>query len=156
MANPMKLTSHLPKILLLSAIVASQSGAAQTSPALAVTDPNLSISKPIREWYIAWENKDWNLLEQVLAGGFTFSSPLDDHIDVTHVKERCWPNAYKIKRFEVERLVVNGDDTFVISDGWTLDGKLFRNCDYFRVRDGKIVAYECFFGPGISFPNSGK
>jgi 5-methylcytosine-specific restriction endonuclease McrBC GTP-binding regulatory subunit McrB len=36
------------------------------------------------------------------------------------------------------------------------DGKLFRNSDYFKVRDGKIGEYECFFGPGINYPDSEK
>jgi len=96
------------------------------------------------------------MLQQILADGFTFSSPLDDHISVAAVKERCWPNAYNIKHFDLEKVVVSGDDAFVISNGWTNSGKSFRNTDYFKVKDGKIAAYECFFGPGISYPNSGK
>jgi len=91
-----------------------------------------------------------------LADGFTFTSPLDDHLDVKTFKERCWPNAYNIKRFDVEKFVVDGGDVFVITTGWTNNGKSLRNMDCFKVKDGKIGAYECFFGPGISFPNSGK
>jgi hypothetical protein len=152
----MKFTSCFPQILLISITFACQAGLAQTSPDPAAGLQSLSNEKPIKEWYIAWETKDWNLLEQNLADGFTFSSPLDDHINVKRVKERCWPNAYNIKRFDVDKVVVNGDDVFVISDGWTNDGKLFRNCDCFKLKDGKIGAYECFFGSGINFPNSGK
>jgi ketosteroid isomerase-like protein len=152
----MKTPSFFPKILLLSITMACQSGSAQTSPGPAAGAPNISAEETVREWYSAWEKKDWNLLEQILADGFTFSSPLDDHINVQRVKERCWPNAYNIKRFDLAKFVVNGDDVFVISDGRTTAGKLFRNCDYFRVKDGRISAYECFFGPGINFPNSGK
>jgi hypothetical protein len=95
-------------------------------------------------------------MEQVLTDGFTFSSPLDDHIDVKTFKGRCWPNAYKIKKVDVDKVVENGDDVFVITNGWTTDGKLFRNTDYFQLKDGKIRAYECFFGPGINYPTSGK
>ena len=91
-----------------------------------------------------------------LAEGFTFSSPLDDHINIKVFKERCWPNTYKIKRFDLDRVVANGDDVFVITIGWTNDGKMARNCDCFRLKDGKIQGYECFFGPGINYPNSGK
>jgi hypothetical protein len=95
-------------------------------------------------------------MEQILADGFSFSSPLDDHISLKLFKERCWPNAYKIKRFDVEKLVVHGDEAFVIYNGWTTGGKLFRNSDYFKFKGGKIREYECFFGPGINYPNSGK
>ncbi|HWA87092.1 MAG TPA: nuclear transport factor 2 family protein [Opitutus sp.] len=118
--------------------------------------PDLSGQKAIQNWYRAWETHDWSLLEQALAGGFTFSSPLDDHIDLQHVKERCWPNTYKIKRFDIEKVVVDGDNVFVVSTGWTTSGKFARNADYFQLKNGKIQAYECFFGPGINYPNSGK
>jgi len=154
--NFMKLSSFFPRIILISIVVTCQSGMAQTPPDLAVAAQNSSIARPIKEWYAAWETKDWNLLKQNLADGFTFSSPLDDHIDLVHVKDRCWPNAYKIKRFDMEKVVVTGEDTFIISVCWTNEGKWARNCDCFRVKNGKIITYECFFGPGINFPNSGK
>jgi hypothetical protein len=96
----------------------------------------------------------WNLMEQVLADGFTFSSPNDDHINLTKYKERCWPNAYKIKKFDLVKLIVNGDDAFVTYNGWTTDGKLFRNTEYFKFKDGKIKENECFFGRGINYPNN--
>jgi ketosteroid isomerase-like protein len=152
----MKMTFLFPKILLLSMIMACQSGSAQTSLSPAEGSQNLSIERIVREYYTAFEKKDWDLMEKILADGFTFSSPLDDHINIRLFRERCWPNAYKIKRFDIDKLVVNGDDAFVICNGWTTDGKLFRNSDYFKLKDGKIMAYECFFGPGINYPNSGK
>ncbi len=152
----MKMTFLFPKILLISITMACQSASAETSPSPAALSQSLSNEKTIRDYYTAFEKKDWHLMERILADGFTFSSPVDDHINIKLFQERCWPNAYKIKRFDVDKLVVNGDDAFVICDGWTTDGKLFRNSDYFRLKDGKIRAYECFFGPGINYPNSGK
>src|ERR1700689_1138853 len=110
-------------ILLISMTMASQTGSAQTPPT--PSPQELSNEKIIREYYAAFEKKDWNLMEQVLADGFTFSSPLDDHISIKLFQERCWPNAYKIKRFDLEKVVVNGNDAFVICNGWTNDGKLF-------------------------------
>lgn len=148
----MKMTSTFSMILLVSIAMACPSGSAQTPPG----PQNSSGEKAIRDYYAAFETKDWSLMERVLADGFTFSSPRDDHISVTAFKERCWPNAYKIKRFDLEKVVVNGDDGFVICNGWTTDGKLFRNSDHFELKDGKVRAYECFFGPGINYPNSGK
>jgi hypothetical protein len=152
----MKMTLLFPAVLLLSMTMAYQSGSAQTSPSPSEGSQILPIEKIIREYYTAFEKKDWNLMEQILADGFTFSSPLDDHINIKVFQERCWPNAYKIKRFDLDKIVVNGNEAFVICNGWTNDGKLFRNADYFRLKDGKIGAYECFFGPGINYPNSGK
>ena len=150
------MTSLFPIVLLISIAMACQSGSAQTPPSPAKADQNTSNEKTVRDYYAAFENKDWNLMEQILADGFTFSSPVDDHISVKTFKERCWPNAYKIKRCDLEKVVVNGDDAFVIYNGWTTEGKLFRNSDYFKLKDGKIASYECFFGTGINYPNSGK
>ena len=145
----MKRSTLFGKILLIGVVALScHTGFAQTS-----SSPNETI---IKTYYTAFEKKDWNSMEQILATGFTFSSPLDDHIDVTAFKERCWPNCNNIKKFEITKIVVQGDDAFVITNGWTNAGKLFRNSDYFKFKDGKISQYECFFGPGINYPNSGK
>lgn len=133
-------------MLLIGIALSCQTGYAQTSPNV----------KTIKAWYGAFEKKDWNSMQQILADGFTFSSPLDDHISITAFKEKCWPNCEKIKRVDVDKILVEGDNAFVISNGWTNDGKLFRNGDYFKLKDGKISEYECFFGPGINYPNSGK
>ncbi len=112
--------------------------------------------KTIRDYYAAYEKKDWNMLTSLLADGFDFNSPLDTSIDLNTYKQRCWPNAVNIKKFDIEKLVVDGDDAFVIYNGWTNDGRLFRNTEYFKFKDGKIAENACYFGPGISFPNNTK
>lgn len=152
----MKMTTLFAGILLGCLALSCHAGFAQTSPGTAAGLQNTPNGKVIQAYYTAFEKKDWDSMQGILADGFTFSSPLDDHINVKTFKERCWPNAYKIKKFEVDKLIVNGDEAFVITNGWTTDGKLFRNGEYFKVRAGKISAYECFFGPGINYPNSGK
>jgi hypothetical protein len=152
----MKMTNLLGKILFGWIILSSQSGFAQDSSGQGARLQQAPMGKIVMTWYSAFEKKDWNSIAQVLGDGFTFSSPLDDHIDIKHFKEKCWPNAYHIKRFEIVQYAVNGDHIFVISNGWTTDGKLFRNTDYFVVKAGKIKEYECYFGPGINYPTSGK
>jgi hypothetical protein len=153
----MKMTNLFGKVLFVWVILSCQAGFAQTSSSGQETalqnGPN---GKAIMAYYTAFEKKDWNLIQQFLADGFTFSSPLDDHINLKTFKDKCWPNCYKMKKFDITKVVINGDDAFVITNGWTTDGKLFRNSDYFKFKDGKITAYECFFGPGINYPNSGK
>jgi hypothetical protein len=110
--------------------------------------------KTIKGYYTAYEKKDWNMLTSILADGFYFNSPLDTNINLNTYKQRCWPNAVNIKRFDIEKLVVDGDDGFVTYNGWTNDGRLFRNTEYFKFKDGKILENACYFGPGISFPNN--
>ncbi len=117
----------------------------------------LKHKKAIKEYYAAYEKKDWHIMEQILSPGFTFTSPAgDDHINLKLYKERCWPNALKTKRFEIVNLIVEGDDAFATYNGWTTDGKLFRNTERFKFKDDKITENECFFGPGVSFPNNTK
>lgn len=152
----MKMDSFFGRMLMAAVILSSNAGFAQTITGQTAGLENTPNGKIIKSWYTAWEKGDWNLMTEILADGFTFSSPLDDHIKINVVKERCWPNAGKIKSIDVQQLVVNGDAVFVVANGYTTSGKLIRNCDYFTIRDGRIVAYECFFGPGINYPNSGK
>ena len=141
---------------MIGVFLSCQAAFAQTSPAPAAGSQDGPNATAVKAYYTAFEKKDWNLLQQYLADGFTFTSPLDDHISLAAFKERCWPNAYKIKKCDLEEFVVKGDQAFVIYNGWTTEGKLFRNSDFFTLKDGKIATYECFFGPGISYPNSGK
>ncbi len=110
--------------------------------------------KIIKDYYAAYEKKDWKMLTSLLADGFTFTSPNDNHIDLKTYKERCWPNAVNIKRFDIDKLIVDGDDAFVTYNGWTTDGRVFRNTEYFKIKEGKIKENACFFGPGVSFPNN--
>lgn len=150
----MKKTSFFGNILAMGIALVSLVGSVQDAAAQAGAP--LSGEKLIRAYYAAYEKKDWNSLAGILASGFTFSSPLDDHISIKVYKERCWPNCYHVKRFEVKKLVVNGNEGFVTYNGWTTAGKLFRNTEYFEFKDGKILSDECFFGPGVNYPNSGK
>jgi hypothetical protein len=117
-----------------------------------------SNEKIVRAVYTAYEKKDWNMLKSVLAEGFTFSSPVDiPPIHIKEYKEKCWPNSANIKKFEIDKLVVDGDNVFVTYHCWTLNGKVLWNTEYFTLKDGKIKGFVCFFGPGIGFPdNKGK
>jgi ketosteroid isomerase-like protein len=109
----------------------------------------------VREYYTAYEKKDWHILERILANGFTFTSPAgDDHIDLKEYKSRCWPNSENTKKFDLEKVVVVGDDAYVTYNEWTNDGRLFRNTERFLLKDGKIIENECFFGTGVNFPNN--
>jgi ketosteroid isomerase-like protein len=152
----MKMSNLLGKVLFVWLILSCQEGFAQTITGQTAGLENTPNGKIIKAWYTAWEQKDWNSMTQILADGFTFSSPLDDHIKINAVKERCWPNAGKFKNIEVQQLIMNGDAVFIINNGQTTAGKFIRNCDYFKLKDGKIASYECFFGPGINYPTSGK
>jgi hypothetical protein len=133
------------KTFMVCVIMSSQPSFAQQSPT----------EKIIRSYYAAYEKKDWHMLELLLADGFTFTSPNgDDHINLKLYKERCWSNAKNTKRFDLENIVIEGDVAYVTYNGWTNDGRLFRNTERFKFKDGKIKENECFFGPGSHYPNN--
>jgi SnoaL-like domain len=70
----------------------------------------------IRNYYAAWEIKDWHPLDILLADNFTFTSANnDDHIGKSTFKARCWESQIDfIERFELQRVIGNGDDAFVM------------------------------------------
>ena len=118
------------------------------------TDSKSSNEKIVRGVYTAYEKKDWNMLTSLFAEGFNFSSPVDDHIDLKAYKVRCWPNAYNIEKFTLDRVMVDGDDAYATYHCFTKNGKVLMNTEHFILKDGKIKEFTCFFGPGIGFPNN--
>ncbi len=147
----MKITKSFASFLVIWTIICSQTGFAQKS------QDNMSNEELIKQYYAAYEQKDWHMLEMILDNGFSFSSPAgDDHINLKIYKERCWPNAVHTKKFDLEKIIIDGNDAYVTYNGWTTDGKVFRNTERFKFKDGKITENECFFGPGVSFPNNAK
>jgi ketosteroid isomerase-like protein len=112
----------------------------------------------IRRWYGLWktEKKDWGPYDKILADDFTFTSPTpDDHISKAAFKKNCWETQVNfIQDFDLELVTAKGDEVFAKYLCHTQNGKSFRNVEYFRLRDGKIAALECYFGGNMSFPSS--
>ena len=141
----MKKTKRIATFIMVWVIICSFAGCAQQKEK----------EKVLRQYYAAYEKKDWHMLELILTDGFTFTSPAgDDHINLKLYKERCWPNANNTKRFDLEKIIIDGEDAYVTYNGWTTDGRLARNTERFKFKDGKIMENECFFGTGVGFPNN--
>ena len=117
---------------------------------------NLTNEEILREWYAAWEQKDWGPVDSLLADNFTFSSAAgDDHISKSAFKEQCWKTQINfIKRFDLERVSTGADDAFVKYLCHTTNGKSFRNVEYIRIKNGKLQSIECYFGEQSSFPSA--
>jgi ketosteroid isomerase-like protein len=62
-------------------------------------EPQMIASNLIRKYFSAYESKDRRALEELLSDEFTFTSPLDDHINRTTYFERCWPKQRENSRF---------------------------------------------------------
>ena len=107
---------------------------------------HLSTADVIRRYYAAYENKDRQAIEVLLADDFRFSSPRDDHIDRTAYLQRCWPNNERIHAFHIERLFVDGSEAFVLYLLEPTIGPTFRNTEFFRTAGGQVKEVEVYFG----------
>lgn len=117
---------------------------------------NITNEQLVRRWYAGWENKDWEVLDRMLAENFTFTSAAgDDHISKSTFKTRCWETQIDfIHHFDLERVTTGADDAFVKYLCHTRNGKSFRNVEYLRIKNGKLESIECYFGEQSSFPSA--
>ena len=104
-------------------------------------------SEIIRKYIAAFQAKDRQTVEALLADDFTFTSPPDPHLDKAGYFERCWPNADKVRILEIEKLFEQGDEAFIRYHAQrTADGVKFRNTEYIRCTGGRIRVVEVYFG----------
>ena len=124
--------------------------------ASALGGQNLTNEEIIRKWYSAWDKKDLQAFDALLADNFTFTSANDDdHISKSVFKTRCWDTQIDfIGHFDLERITTGADDAFVKYLCHTKNGKSFRNVEYLRIRNGKLESIECYFGAQSSFPSA--
>ncbi len=109
------------------------------------------VSDLVRGCYAAYEAKDRKAIEELLSDDFTFTSPLDDHIDRATYFKRCWPNSENIRAFRIEKLFEKGNEAFVRYEGERKDGATFRCTEFFRIEGNKIKEVEVYFA---SLPES--
>src|SRR4029077_7334625 len=104
----------------------------------------------------AWETKNADQFQSMMAANFTFTSPAgDDHISASTFKTRCWDSQIDfIGSFDLELVVASGNQALVKYLGHTKNGKSFRNVEYFRLKDGKVETLECYFGGNMTFPSA--
>ena len=136
--------------------IATAAGSAQTASARAETRPTSSSEAIIRKYYAAWEQRDWQPFDMLLADNFTFSSAAgDDHLVKSAFKTQCWQSQKDfIERFDLERVFGSGNEALVMYLGHTTNGKTFRNVEYVRLRNDKLETIECYFGAQSSFPSA--
>jgi hypothetical protein len=129
-------------------------------PALTIAHAETEISAncevTVRKYYTAWEQKDWEPFDRLLADSFTFTSANnDDHISKGEFKKRCWDTqAEFISHFDLLHVFGHDNEAFVMYVGHTKNGKLFRNVEYVRVQADQLAAIECYFGAYSSFASA--
>ncbi|ALP65178.1 nuclear transport factor 2 family protein [Paraburkholderia caribensis] len=100
----------------------------------------------VRRAFAAYQHKDRAAIEAILAADFHFTSPRDDHIDRREYFERCWPFNGQVEFFQIEKLFSEGDEAFVRYACKPVNRGAFRNTEFFRVENGKIVEVQVYFG----------
>lgn len=115
----------------------------------------MNVEEIVREYYSAWERKDWETIAGMLADDFTFTSPNDDdHIDIPAYHEKCWGQAESIERFELESVLHGDNEAFVKYVCTTTKATSFRNTEYFQFAGEKISAIEVYFGGKLGYPTA--
>ncbi|RYY73311.1 MAG: nuclear transport factor 2 family protein [Gammaproteobacteria bacterium] len=94
----------------------------------------------------AYVRKDRSAIELLINDGFSFTNPLDNRIDRKAYFERCWPNSQHIEEFKFIQVVPFEDKVFVVYEGKSSTGDVFRNTEIFTIRKEKIIEVEVYFG----------
>jgi ketosteroid isomerase-like protein len=108
-----------------------------------MTDTNADI---VRRAFDAFQTRQREVFEGLLADDFAFSSPHDPDLDKEGYFEHCWPNMGHMRSQELDRVVEAGDEVFVRYEVVKTTGERFRNTELFRIRDGKIARVEVYYG----------
>ncbi|HEY2348281.1 MAG TPA: hypothetical protein VGH64_04660 [Puia sp.] len=111
--------------------------------------------KIVNTYYSGFVKKDWNITASQLADGFTFSSPAgDDYMPVPVYQERCFQNSKLIRKFNLVKLMVDGNNALIIYEITTMNNKMIRNVEYWTFCKDKVKSIECFFGgtTGAGYP----
>jgi len=110
----------------------------------------IDLSNLVKNIFHAYETKDKSACEKMLTDDFTFTSPNnDDHISKDAYFERCWSFSEQNPVYEFEKIVVSGEDVFVLYNCVTKTNKKFRNTELFKFEKDKIKAVEVYFGDTI-------
>ena len=74
-------------------------------------DETRSKVETVRAMFASYLRQDRELAERLLADGFVFTSPQDDHIDRAAFFERCFPTANRLVRQDLLHVAPTGDGT---------------------------------------------
>lgn len=99
----------------------------------------------------AYVDKDRAMIEAVIAEDYRFTSPVDNALDRATYFARCWPGSEVMTGMDVLHGTEDGELAWVAYES-TMAGKRFRNAELHRVRDGRIVETQVFFGWTVPHP----
>lgn len=105
----------------------------------------------VRAMFDAYLAQDRDAVARLLADGFHFTSPQDDHIDKADFLERCFPTTDRLAWQSLRYVVpVDEDNVFVMYDYQLKTGERHRNAELLTVRSGRITETQVFFGGPVA------
>ena len=113
-----------------------------------MTAQNAAVTDLIRSYYRAYETSDRPLVETLLSGDFTFTSPRDDHIDRASFFAKCWPFHEQLRTFHLLQLGIDGDHALVRYQAQKIDGDGFCNVEHLELdQDRRPIRHiDVYFG----------
>ena len=100
----------------------------------------------VRASMAAYRAQDLTAAEALLADDYVFTSPQDDHLDKATFLERCFPTADRFSEQEVLHVVdLGGGEVFLLYE-YVIESGRYRNAEVSRVRDGRLVETQVYFG----------
>lgn len=108
----------------------------------------LSPAHLVQQYFKAYENKDQEQIERLLAEDFHFSSPIDidDKIDLKTYMSRCWPTCKDIENYDLEHIIECDSQVIVKYRLKFKDGKTIRNVECFKTKNSQIYEVDVYFG----------
>jgi hypothetical protein len=112
----------------------------------------MDLIEKAKSYYRAYERHDPDFVAGELAGGFTFTSPYDDHIGREAYFRRCWPSEPLHHTFTFVAVAQDGDRVLVVYEAElkrpnTVHPDMrFRNAEMLTFEGGKLKSVEVFFG----------
>src|SRR3984893_16224904 len=99
-----------------------------------------------RSIFAAYLSNDRKAVEDSFTDDFRFTSPYEDEIDKATYFARCWRVSDTIGRHELEKSLVEGDESLVTYKCRAKGGKKFRNTEFFIFEGDKIKRIDVYFG----------
>jgi|SRR5215211_6402163 len=103
----------------------------------------------VRRAFEAFQKRERDVFDGLLAEDFSFSSPHDPELDKQGYFERCWPNMEHIRSQTLDRVVEAGNEVFVRYEVERMSGGRFRNAELFKLRYGQIERIEVYYGADV-------
>ncbi len=105
----------------------------------------------VRASFQACMAQDRGAADRLIADGFVFTSPQDDHIGKQEFLERCFPTAGRLRSQQILRLAEAGQDgVFVMYEYELENGERYRNTEFITVRAGQLAETQVFSGGRVA------